>query len=382
MATNPTNTMSIVDPVYLNDFDDDDDVIGGDASDLIPIDLDSPENVDANDDLIDYTPELVTPDNLDKLPPSTPKTNQQDDIVAALLRNKGIQNPHEISFEEEDGTEVTKDFYELTPEEQLDLLAVNEADDDYGLDENEIQAVNFLRENNATLQDVIDFYKKQAVEEYINSAQDQPLEIDGFTDEELYVVDLKTKYDDLTNEELEVELAKALENPDLFKKKVDKLRVEYKRLEDENRDATNAATRASQEEAYTKITNSLIDVANSIEDLYGIDLELQDKEDVINAIVDRDLNGVTPLVKALDNPVNLFKAAWFVEKGEKAFELLHSYYRQEIENVRKNSYAKGKSEALRGFPTTPINKIGSQPVRTAAPQRGYKSVDDLHNIND
>lgn len=381
MANNVQDTMSIVDPVYLNDFDDDgdDNIQGGDASDLIPIDFDS---TDPDDTDINYVPELVSPDDLDKLPANPIKTNQQEDLVAALLRNKGIQNPHEISFEEEDGTEVTKDFYDLTPEEQLDLLEVNDADDNYGLDDNEIEAINFLRENNATLQDVIDYYKNQAIEEYKNTTEDQPLEIDTFTDEELYVVDLKSKYDDLTNEELEVELTKALENPDLFKKKVDKLRVEYKRLEDENRTAAHQASQASQEEAYTKMTNSLIDVANSIEDLYGIDLDIQDKEDIINTIVDRDLNGMTPLVKALDNPVNLFKAAWFVEKGEKAFDLLHNYYKQEIENVRKNSYAKGRSEALKGFPTTPINRIGGQPVRTAAPQKGYRNVDDLHNIND
>lgn len=370
------NTMTIIDPMYLED--DDEDIKGGDASDLLPIDLE-----DEDDDTgIDYTPEIVAPDDLDKLPEQKVTTSQQEDLVAALLRNKGIQNPHEISFEEEDGSESVKDFYDLTPEEQLELLEVNELDDNYGLDDNEIEAVNFLRENNATLQDVIEFYQNQAVEEYKNSQTDTPFEIDTFTDEEVYVIDLKTKYDNLTNEELDVELTKALENPDLFKKKVDKLRTDYKRLEDENREFTSQAAKATQEETQTEITNSLIDVANSIEDLYGIDLDIQDKEDIINAIVDRDLNGVTPLVKALNDPTNLFKAAWFVSKGDEAFNLLHNYYKQEIEKVRKASFAKGQAEVIKGFPTKPINSIGKSPTRTAAPSAGYKSVDDLHNIND
>lgn len=378
MATNAEPTMTMIDADYLND---DPEVIGGDAADLLPIDLDDPLGED--DDDVNYTSEIIAPDDLDKVPqPPKKVTEQQEDLVSALLRNKGIQNPHEINFEEEDGAASVKDFYELTPEEQLELLEVNDLDDNYGLDDNEIEAVNFLRENNVTLQEAIEYYQNQAIEEYKNTAQTAPLEIDAYTDEELYVVDLKTKYDDLTTEELEVELTKALENPDLFKKKVDKLRTDYKRLEDENRAVASQASQASQEEAYTKITNSLIDVANGIEDLYGIDLDVQDKEDIINAIVDRDLNGVTPLVKALDNPTNLFKAAWFVQKGEEAFNLLHDYYKREIEKVRTASYTKGKSEALKGFPTTPINRIGTQPSRTAAPAKGYKSVDDLHNIND
>lgn len=380
MATQHGN-MTIIDPIAINDFDDDDeDVVGGDASDLIPEDL---ENVEDDSD-VNYVPGYVREIDLDKTPdqPAQPAP-QENDLVAALLLSKGISNPREIKFEEEDGTESIKDFYSLTKEEQLDLLGTNDLDDNYGLEEAEIDAVNFLRENNATLEEVIEYYQQLAIENYKNSLA-ATTDVASFTDEELYVNDLKNRYEDLTDEELEVELAKAIETPDLFKKKVDKLRAEYQRIEEENRNAQTTAATASQDEAYTQITNSLIDVANEIDDMFGIDLELQDKEDIISSITDRDLNGVTPLVKALDNPTNLFKAAWFVNKGEEAFNLLHNYYRKEIEEVRKNSYAKGKSEALKGFPTQPINVIGKSQNRTAqaSPQRSFRSIEDLHDIND
>jgi len=376
-------TMSIVDPIAINDFDDDEgDIIGGDASDLIPIDL----NEIDDDSSVDYTPDFVTPDDLNKLPTNIPVVNNSpgidEDLVTSLLKSKGISNPKEIKFEE-DGTESIKDFFSLTREEQLELLGTNDLDDNYGLEENEIDAINYLRENNATLQEVIEYYQQQAIENYKNSIENT-FDIDTYTDEELYVIDLKTKYEDFSNEELDLELAKALETPDLFKKKVDKLRVEYKRLEEDSRTASTAAATASQEETYTKITNSLIDVANSIDDMYGIDLELTDKEDIITSITDRDLNGVTPLVKSLENPTNLFKAAWFINKGEEAFNILHTYYRKEIEDVRKNSYAKGKSEALKGFPTQPINSIkgSTNKINSFGQQKTARSIDDLHNIND
>lgn len=379
--TTQHSTMSIVDPMAINDFDDDDDdLIGGEASQLIPEDLEKVEDDDSN---VDYTPDYVREMDLEKQPVVPTPQPQEDDLVAALLRSKGISNPKEIKFEEEDGTETVKDFYSLTKEEQLDLLGTNDLDDNYGLEEAEIDAVNFLRENNATLQEVIDYYQQLAVEAYKNSL-DATTDVASFTDEELYVSDLKNRYEDLTDEELEVELAKAQETPDLFKKKVDKLRADYQRIEEESKNAQAAAAVASQDEAYLQITNSLIDVVNEIDDMFGIDLELQDKEDIIASITDRDLNGVTPLVKALDNPENLFKAAWFVNKGEEAFNLLHNYYRKEIEEVRKNSYAKGKSEALKGFPTQPINVIGKSQNRTTqtSPQRSYRNIDELHDIND
>lgn len=384
MANTGHGTMTIVDPIAINDFDDyEDGIQGGDASDLIPIDLNTDGEEDDAD--VDYTPGFITPGDLDKEPPAPQQlpTIQENDLVAALLLSKGISNPKEISFEEEDGTESIRDFYSLSKEEQLELLGTNDLDDNYGLEEAEIDAVNFLRENNATLQEVIEFYQQQAVEAYKNQT-DSALSVDSFTDEELYINDLKNKYDELTDEELEVELAKALETPDLFKKKTDKLRASYKQLEEETRNADSLAATASQDEAYTKIANSLIDVANSMDDMFGIDLEVADKEDIIASITDRDLNGVTPLVKALDNPTNLFKAAWFVNKGEEAFNLLHNYYRKEIEEVRKNSFAKGKSEALKGFPTQPINVIGKSQNRTAQPgqQTRVRTIDDLHDIND
>jgi len=380
MANNLHESMTIVDPDF---YEDDDEIVGGDANELIPIEMD--ENGFGED------PEYTTPDYTteadaerinDPIGNETPPS--EDDIVTALLRAKGISNPHEISFEEEDGTESKKDFYSLSKEEQLELLQTNDLDDNYGLDENEVDAVNFLRENNVTLQEVIDYYQQQAIEAYKNNNAEAAFEIDNYTDEELYVIDLKTKFDELTNEELEVELTKALETPDLFKKKVDRLRTDYKSLEEQNKTANEQVAKATQEEAYEKITNSLIDVANGVDDLFGIDLEIQDKEDIINSIVDRDLNGVTPLAKLLDNPANLFKAAWFVTKGEEAFSLLHNYYRKEIEDIRKSSYQKGKAEALKGFPTQPINRIGSTPNRSAPTPQPFKArtIDDLHNIND
>jgi hypothetical protein len=375
------DTMKIVDSSY---FDDDDQDPGFDPE-LIPVDMSGfDDGEDSQDDTSELTIKQITPSDLEEKEKSTQfpqNLPQEEDVIKLLLRNKGIEDPSAILFEEEDGTETTKDFYSLTKQEQLELLESSDADINYGLEDNEIETVNFLRENDITLQELLDYTKQQAIEEFQN-AQAGPFEIDNYTDEELFVLDLKAKFDDFTNEELEIELTKALENPELFKKKTDRIRSEYKTLEEQNRTAETEAAKTAREEAFTKITNSLVNVANQTEDMFGIDLEDQDKEDIIHSIVDRDINGVTPLVKALDDPTNLFKAAWFVTKGEEAFNLLHNYYRKEIEEVRKNSYQKGKTEALKGFPTVPINRVGQPASKQVTQTRKLMTMDELHNIND
>ena len=371
-------TMQIVDPSYFDNDGENEEING----DLIPIEgMQDLEDLGNEDDDIngDLTIKQVLPDQVDKQ--SQQVQPQDSDVVELLLKNKGIIDPHAILFEDEDGLETTRDFYELSRDEQLALLESNDSDLNYGLEDNEVETINFLRENNLTLEELIQYYKKEAIDEY-QVANQTDFEIDNYTDEELYVLDLKAKYDELTNEELEIELTKALESPDLFKKKADKIRGDYKTLEEESRNAEKDEQTASQDEAFSQIINVLSDVAANLDDMYGIELEDQDKEDIINLIVDRDLNGVTPLVKALDDPDKLFKAAWFISKGEEAFGILHNYYRQGIENVRKAAYQKGKEESVKGLPSKPINRItyGSQPK----PQAGKPMhIDDLYgNIND
>ena len=66
------------------------------------------------------------------------------------------------------------------------------------------------------------FYKKN---------QEEAFTIDQLNDQELFVLDLKYKYPDLTDEELAIELENAVEDEALFAKKVGKLRKDYLELE-------------------------------------------------------------------------------------------------------------------------------------------------------
>jgi len=372
-------TMKVIDDSYLTDDDD----FAGTNPDLSPIELGSLDGADDAEFDETATIKQIREEDTNQQDQTQPTQPSDSDIVSHLLKNKGIVDSTQIIFEEEDGTEVVRDFNSLTQAEQLELLESSDSDMNFGLEDKEVEAVNFLRENNVTLDELIDYHRRTAVEEFKATGEQATFEIDGYSDEELYVLDLKAKFDDFTNEELEIKLTKALESPDLFKKEVDKIRNEYKSLEEEDRKAVSAQETQAQEEAFQQITSTLNDIASKTSDMFGIDLEEQDKEDVINLIIDRDLNGVTPLVKALDDPEKLFRAAWFIAKGEEAFDILHKYYAKEIENVRKSSFQKGREDVVKGTPTVPVNRIRTTPqTRQAAPTQKITHLDDLYNIND
>jgi len=85
-----------------------------------------------------------------------------------------------------------------------------------------------------SVKDYLNAYGRHVIEQY-KANQPEPevdYEIDDFSDEELFIADLKDKVPDLTEEEALQELELQRQNPELFKKKVDGLRANYKERED------------------------------------------------------------------------------------------------------------------------------------------------------
>ena len=86
-------------------------------------------------------------------------------------------------------------------------------------------------------------------------------DIDSYNDQELFLLDLKNKYD-LTEEELTAELERELQNEDLFKKKIDKIRNEYKELENQYKAEQAAEFEANQKKEYDQFVEQVVTVAS------------------------------------------------------------------------------------------------------------------------
>lgn len=258
---------------------------------------------------------------------------KNNSLLDDFLKLKGI-NDSKISIFNDKNEEEFVDFYSLSKEEQLQVLNSNDLENDYGLDDSEIEFLNNIRSKNISIKDYLDSYKNEVLDE-TKIEPSISYEIDNYTDNEIYLLDLQTKFDDFTEDELVSELEKELQNPEMFKRKVDKLRTDYKQLEDQYNETQKSEFEAKQLQDYNNFKNTLVDVAKNTQDFYGIDLEDSEKEEVLNNLIKLDEKGENNFYKALNDPKKLYEAAWFQKYGKEAFDILIGAYESKIKELEK-----------------------------------------------
>ena len=309
-----------------------------------------PETQKEGDDLFDNEPDPDDPDfdeperDENDEPIFKEKESNLDPVITTILSQKGFTNPDKIKIINEDGAEELVTFESLSDEEKLSILSAP----DFELDESEIEAINFLRSNNTTLEDIIKHREQEAVKAAL--AQQDEFTVDAISDEELFVADLKSRYPNLTDEELANELDREMGNDALFRKKADTIREQYKQMEQLDKEERSRQAELEAEQEYEKLSSELLEVAQGVEDMYSLELEDQDKDDVLRCLLEKDAQGQSKFIKLLEDPKMLFRLAWFAEKGDEAFDTIHQYYKKEIETARrgKPTVSGRNSEVVRG----------------------------------
>lgn len=265
-------------------------------------------DVDVNPDLIDDQPkDESTETNTQE--ESTEETH--GDYITKFLSNYGIENGT-ITYENEDGTTEDVNFNDLDDEEKLNILREISSPN---LSEDEIATINYLRQNNATIQDVVEYYSQKAVRDYIEkNAGERTYSVDAYSDDEIYVAELRNKYADMTDEEIEADLNAAKENETLFKKKVDIIRNQYKVLEEER----EKETVRQQEERYNNFKDSIYNQINDFSEISldykdtqsdSLSIEDSEKDAIYRYILDRDADGATQFFKDINDPQKLVEMA-------------------------------------------------------------------------
>jgi hypothetical protein len=104
------------------------------------------------------------------------------------------------------------------------------------LNRSEANLINAIRNSNLTPQEYLQYVQNVGVNAYAQSLQPQTgvYSTDQYSDEELYVMDLISKSQDITEEEALEALERAKSNSALFKKQASAIRNEYRRMEAEN----------------------------------------------------------------------------------------------------------------------------------------------------
>lgn len=257
----------------------------------------------------------------------------EDSIISELLKARGIVDG-KITIIDEDNKESEVNFSELSKEEQLEILNDYPETEDNELDESEIGFINQIREKNQSIEEFLEDYKQEILAS-LDESTTQNYDIDAYDDKELYLLDLKNKYD-LTDEELVKELEKELKDENLFKKKVDVLRAEYKQLEDQYKETQKLEFAEKQQEEYNQFAQKMVDVALETPEFYGIELEDDEKNEVLSFLLDLDDKGTSEFSKSLNDPKKLYEAAWFLRYGKESFDALKNAYESEIAKLKKD----------------------------------------------
>lgn len=303
-------------------------------------------------------------------------TSVNDSIVAEYLKSYGISDPSKIQFENEEGGVDEVDFNTLSKEEQLTMLKEL---GDPGYTDYERNVINWMRSNNTDLQGIVDYYANQAVQNYINSqaAPEKSYSIDEYSDEELYMADLKARFPDFTDEEIEDKLASAKLNEETFKKEVDSLRSYYKAEED----AQAQESEAQEQQQYEALRNSVLDAASNFreilldsEDPNGDALEIEDadRQQMLSYLLEPGVDGRSQFDKDLSDPAALIELAWLRTNGRDTLTNISQYWKKELATTRKE-LAKAKKELekyTKDNKSVVVSKVKS-------PKKDAKNVSDL-----
>lgn len=292
---------------------------------------------------IDSDPDDSEPD--EDNPDSNPEPPQEPelDIWHQYLKDMGIEDSKAIQFENEEGEIETVDFDSLDRETQLTMLKELS---DPGLSDHEIEVVNYLRRNQVSFNDVIDYFAEQRLQAYLNENPDQVHQrhysIDEYSNDELYLDDLKKKYPNFTDEELLAELDSAKLNEELFNKKSEAIRQQYKEMEDRAQQEAIQAEQQRYEDLQNNIVNAVlnfkeisIDPDPESEDWRGLEIEDGDRQQILSYLLDQDQEGRSQLVKDIEDPSALIELAWYKIYGKDMMQNITAYWKGVVKEDRK-----------------------------------------------
>ena len=252
-------------------------------------------------------------------------------VVDKFLRSKGFTNS-EITIVNENNEEESVNINSLSHEEQLDILnSLTTEEKDNQLSQNESEWLKELRSNNLDFDGFLELYKNSIIEELGGTTESY--EIDAYDDKELFLLDLKNKYE-LTDEELSQELEKELGNEELFAKKVNKLREEYKSLEAQEKQNQEEQQTQQKDQEYQGYINQMVGIAQNVQEFHGLELEDDDKNKILSYMLDLDDNGISQVSRDLNDPKKLYEVAWYLQYGKDAFKIIENAYESEISRMK------------------------------------------------
>lgn len=294
----------------------------------------------------------------------------EDSFISELLRSRGITDPTKIKFENDNGDIEELDWNSLDNQAKLNILNSANEDIEEGLDASELELINAIRESQVTPVEYLQYIQRAGVETYVQNLQNQGqiYSIDKYSDEELFVMDLISRSEEITESEALEALERAKSNEALFKKQMGAIRNEYKKAEEESLQYARLRQEQDAQDQFNQFAERIEDSIINFKEFSGCELNMsnEDMQDLYTFITGFDNAGNNWFNKALADPDTVVQMAWFVLNGEKMIQDMNEYYQKEITNVRKESYNKGlKDGAGKDKPSVAYKPKGKPNVTQA-----------------
>lgn len=273
----------------------------------------------------------------------TSQASKSSDFVKDYLRMHGIADSSKIQMQNDDGNIEEVDFDSLSEEEKLNIFKDLS---DPGYSDYEKSVIDYLRRNNATLDDVAAYFKQQGINEYLSEhpedVHQRVYSIDEYTDDEVYLADLHNKYPNFTDEELYAKLDAAKVNEDLFNKEVTSIRETQKAYEEEQEQQARAMEEQSYQELQYNLQNAMrnfvqidLDPDDTSADALSLDVSDDDRNLIMRYLLEKGKDGKSQLVRDLEDPQALIELAYYRTKERDNLTNLTRYWKNELATERK-----------------------------------------------
>jgi len=348
-----------------------------------PNDPNDPAPIDADPAPIDTPP--ADPDGSEIRPNLGDYVPTEDaPAIEQFLSQYGILGG---MIEFEDGE--SKHFNELSEVEKYNILAdlstttAPDIAEQYGLDEQEVELLNWTRSQNKPINESIEELAQARVQQILAFNNASATDFSNMDDDAITLKWLQDSDPEATEEDLASELARQKESK-LYNKNAARIRDQYV---NEQTTATNQIRQQEEQQYIQELEEERSEIAtavSNIKDIAGFEISNEDKNTILHDILEVNEHGDSLFMEEVfSDPERLFKAAWLYKNGEKIFDQLEKFYKNEIAKVYQNA----KSEALNGLSPNPIGGMRSSNNDNSSSNQDDPSmrktkiidVDDLHN---
>jgi hypothetical protein len=281
-----------------------------------------------------------------------------------------------ITFE--DGTQ--EHFNNLAPEKQQEILeelhskAATEIEDQYGLVDEEISLINYLRENNLSVEEMVTGLANDIASRLVAEQQVEGMDVSKFDDDTIYTAFLRRSNPEATAEQIQSDLdtAKKMSN---FKSIVSNIRKTFEKEQEEFLENKKREERQNLEAEIEKQRKEVVDAVSSMNELDGLLINDGIKNDVLDMILNVDDDGDSLfMTHVFSDPVELFRAAFWYKNGADIIRTREDYWKKE----KSAAYKRGVEDAKTGKRTFTASDVQNKNET----RRHYGEPDDTISLDE